>query len=335
MFKRAYIFYVLLYILSAVTSGRAESFYKEAIVIGGYDDNQQWIGGGSTGIKNSVGIEYFNKFSNEYGDYLTADLQLRSGYDFFEDGKDAFGVEFHNAYLEYKLGLGESVRLGHFDPALGLEPVLDTHGTLLQTLASKSIGFKKDWGIAYRSFLGNFDYEIAAQLGSGMTIRNHDNNFLLSTRIGNPETEEFRYGFSFLYGQTLMSEQSWTIPAPDLVAEATIRKTRFALDVRFPLGSCDFLGEIEAGDNEGTTVGGALAELIYPAAQWENLVLKLQGKYWSNDWDNDDYRDLTIAPVIEYKLDSTKTLRLGYFHDLYSPAQKNWQVLLQFYYYGF
>ena len=127
----------------------ADNFYKEAIIIGGYSVNDQWVDEKNRWPKNSVGFEYYKKFSDEYGDFLTLDLQMRMAYDSSEESPDAFGIEIHNAWLEYKLGLGKSIRFGHFDPAFGLEPVLDTHGTVLQTLAPKNIGFKKDWGVGF------------------------------------------------------------------------------------------------------------------------------------------------------------------------------------------
>jgi len=262
---------------------QADNFYKELSIIGGYSDKNKWVGRKGTSLKNSVGFEYFRKFSNEYGDFLTLDLQMRMAYDSKEDSQDAFGVEVHNAWLEYKLGLGESVVLGHFDPAFGLEPVLDTHGTLLQTLAHKNIGYKKDWGLGYKGLLGNFDYQVAAQLGSGMGIRRKDGSFLLTGRISTPRTKEPQLGISFMYGQTLEAEQSWTIPAPQLVSDKSIRKKRVGIDLQCPLGVLDFKGEIAAGDNDGETVAGGLAEFGYTVPEQQNLRLKMQASYWSND----------------------------------------------------
>jgi len=287
---------------------RAGDFYREAMLTGGYSERDNWVGMKDKGLKNSVGFEYYRKLSNDYGDFLTLDLQVRAGYDSKEDSRDAFGIEIHNAWAEYNLGLGKALRFGHFSPAFGLEPVLDTHGTLLQTLAGRNIGFKKDWGIAYKGMVGEYDYEVAAQIGSGMGIRRKDGSYLLTSRIGTPQTREFRYGLSFLYGRTL---------------------------VQFPVGLFDFKGEVAAGDNDGTTVGGALAELGYTVPELQRLRLKVQGSYWSNDWDKEDARDLTIAPVLEYEVSPSLSARLGYFHDIDSAGGgKDRLVLLQLYYYG-
>ena len=110
--RKCYIL-VLAYITISLSQEivRADNFYKEAIIIGGYSDRDQWVGKKDKGLKNSVGFEYYKKFSDEYGDFLTLDLQMRMAYDSTEDRSDAFGVEIHNAWLEYKLGLGQSLRL--------------------------------------------------------------------------------------------------------------------------------------------------------------------------------------------------------------------------------
>ncbi len=237
----------------------ADNFYKEAVIVGGYSDIDKWIAHKSKGMTNSVGFEYYRKLSDEYGDFLTVDLQMRLAYDSREDSPDEFGCEIHNAWLEYKPGLGKAIRLGHFDPAFGLEPVLDTHGTLLQTLAHKNIGFKKDWGIGYKGLLGDYDFQLAAQLGSGMGVRRKDGSFLLTGRMSTPQSRDTQLGLSFLYGYTLASGQSWTIPAPELISEETVRKRRIGIDFQGPLWLFDFKAEIAAGDNDGTTVAGGMA----------------------------------------------------------------------------
>ena len=332
--QRSILIFSLIFISLPQGIVKANDLYKEAVIIGGHSDRDQWIGKKGKSLKNSIGFEYYRKFSNDYGDFLTLDVQMRMAYDSTEDSQDAFGAEVHNAWAEHKLGLGKSIRFGHFDPAFGLEPVLDTHGTLLQTLASKNIGFKKDWGIAYKGLLGDYDYEIAPQIGSGMGMRRKDGSFLLTSRIGTPQTSEFQYGLSFLYGRTLQSSQSWTIPVSDLVSGKSVRKKRVGIDMQRQLGLFDLKAEVAAGDNDGRTVAGSMVELGYTVPEQQNLKIKMQTLYWSEDWDEKKARDLTLAPVIEYKINPSATMRLGYFHDVYSSSDEDRLILLQLYYFG-
>ena len=62
----------------AVAAGQPTEFlYKELNLIGGYSDNDGLIGKNRYMLKNSAGFEYFRKFSDQYGDHLTLDLQVR------------------------------------------------------------------------------------------------------------------------------------------------------------------------------------------------------------------------------------------------------------------
>ncbi len=326
MFTGALMFY-------AVADNTQESFYKEFMAIGGYSDSENFLGK-SPGLKNSVGFEYFRKFSNEYGDYATMDIQVRFAYDPSGNSNDAWGVEFHNAFFEYKLGLGEALRIGHFDAAFGLEPVLDTHGTLLQTLAFDNLGFKKDWGLAYKSMLGDFDYEVSATLGSGMSIRQKDDNFLLATRISGGEKAGFEYGLSLLYGQTLMTNESWTIPQGKLTSSDSVKRKRIGFDMRFTLGVYSVLSELIVGDHDGATVTGALLQLDYVLPDAQDITLKLQTKYWQNEINDKDTTDITISPVIQWQIGSKTTIRAGYSQDFYSKDDQDRRIIMQLYHYG-
>lgn len=202
-------------------------FYKELNLIGGYSDRREWVGK-SQDLMNSVGFEYYRKFSNEYGDFLTADLQMRLAYDSSEAWEDAWGLEIHNAWLQYKLNPVHKIKFGHFDPAFGLEQVLDTHSTLLQTLAPKSIGFKKDWGVALEGALPDFDYSAALQLGSGMSIYRKDGSFLATSRIGTPAGRNLQGGLSLLYGKVLEIMGMSTFPRGELLSDKAILKKEWA-----------------------------------------------------------------------------------------------------------
>ncbi|MGB8226915.1 MAG: hypothetical protein WCE45_08670 [Sedimentisphaerales bacterium] len=74
------------------------AFYKELNLIGGYSDNKGLVGKDNHMLKNSVGFEYFRKFSNKYGDYLTLDLQMRLDLSFV-DGKCPIVNHSKNKFL--------------------------------------------------------------------------------------------------------------------------------------------------------------------------------------------------------------------------------------------
>lgn len=325
------------FLLASVTVAAeqpTEFLYKELNLIGGYSHNDGFVGKSRGMLKNSVGFEYFRKFSDQYGDHLTLDLQVRYSYDSMENSKEAHAVEIHNAWLEYKLGLGKSLIIGHFDPAFGLEPVVDTHSSLLQTLAMHSLGYTKDWGIGYKTLLGDFDFQIAAQLGSGMPLYYYDHSYMLTTRIATPMRDGKQLGLSFAYGQTLSFEQERTIPAPDLMNKYSEQKKLIGLDYQTPLGPFGFKGEIAVGDKEGDSVGGALAEVSYTLPDNQNLTFKFQTSYWTDNFANSGMADGTIAPVMEYKINNEWSFRTGYFHDFKAMEKKDRIILLQLYYYG-
>lgn len=335
MVEKRYISAFLFILMGVFQAAVRADLYKEAVGVVGYSDKDQWVGERGMARKNALGFEYFQTFSNEYGDFLKANLQARVSYDTGENSEDAWAVEIHNAWLEHPLSLGKAIRVGHFDPAFGLEPVLDTHGTLLQTLAPQNIGFKKDWGVGYRGLLGDFDIETAAQIGSGMGLRRRDRSFLLSSRISTPQGVDTQYGVSFLYGRTLASRQFRTIPVPDLVTGETVSKRRIGFDVQRPVGPFGFKGEVAVGDDDGKTVAGSLVEFDYTVPDLQSLKVKLQGAYWSNDWDERQDCDVTVAPVLEYEVSSSLTARLGYFHDFEaSNGNEDRVIIFQLYYFG-
>ena len=326
--------------LIAATAGesqaKTEIFSKEVNLIGGYSDRDKAVGKKGKLLKNSVGFEYYRKFADDYGDYLTMDIQARLSYDSLEDSQDAWALEIHNAWLDYQLGLGKYLRLGHFDPAFGLEPLLDTHGTLMQTLAIKNIGYKKDWGLGYRGLLGNYDFQAAAQLGSGMGIRHKDNNFLLTTRIGSSQRKDFQYGVSALYGQVLESLDTRTFPVADLKSDNAVVKKRIGFDAQMTHGAHQWNNELVYGQDNDSELVGYWSEWDYTLPRNQNLSVQLQGEVWVNDVAVSNSEDITISTGLSYAVNSNLTVRLGYFHDVEKfNGEEDKLALLQFYWFGF
>ncbi|MCX5669156.1 MAG: hypothetical protein NTX89_03440 [Candidatus Omnitrophica bacterium] len=337
MFKKCNIFLLSLFILAILKApllANESLFYKEINLIGGYSDREHWVGK-SNDLTNGVGFEDYRKFSNAYGDYLTTDLQVRLAYDSMSNAHNAWGIQIHNAWFLYKMNYAAKLRIGHFDPAFGLEPLLDTHSTILQTLAMKDIGFKKDWGVGLEGSLPKFDYKLALQLGSGMGIRRRDGSFLFTSRIGTPTSQNFQYGISFLYGRVLETEDYKTIPQDKLLSDKAILKKRVGLDSQYLFGPYLFKGEVAYGENDSKKVLGYLGEVDYTIPKYQNWEWELQFQSWINKLGESSSADSTLTIGTTYKLNQNITLRAAFAHDLNMMGQKEEnRFLLQFYYFG-
>jgi len=333
--KIIYISIICIAIMAGEEASAGNSFlYKEANLITGYSSEDKWVGKSST-LLNSVGFEHYAKFSNEYGDYLTTDLQARFAYDSLEDSSDAWALEVHNAWLEYKLAAGTNLKFGHFDPAFGLEPIVDTHGTILQTLAMKDIGFKKDWGVALKGALSKFDYKAALQLGSGMSIRRRDGSFLATLRAGSPAGDDFQYGISGLYGEVLKTSGMETIPRNDLLSDNAVRKKRIGLDGQYNYNAFLFKGEAAYGADGSEDVLGYLAEVNYTFPGNQNWQAKCQFQSWINDLDDGDSDDSTASLALSYKVNHKITVRAAFLHDFNLVNNpEDTRFMIQLYYYG-
>jgi hypothetical protein len=322
---------VLLAAAPSVPASAGSLFSAELSALGGYSDDDGWTLDGAAGQTNSVGFEYLLRLSGDRGDYLTADLQTRLSYDPTRPEDEPWALEIHNAWAEHRLGLGRNVRLGHFEPAYGLERALDTHGTLLQTLAEDDVGFKHDWGVGYRGIAGPLDLEVAAQLGSGMGIERRDGSFLVTSRLSNPPGGPVSYGVSGLHGRTLESMGMRTVPAP-LFAPEAVEKTRAGVDARWEVGAVALDGEVTAGTDDGEGVLGALLQAAWRVPALDALTLEAQGRYWSRAAGGDES---ALAVCGSLRVTQGWTLRAAAFRGLSgAAAEEPARVVFQAYYYG-
>ncbi|MGD0336465.1 MAG: hypothetical protein ABSB18_05130 [Candidatus Omnitrophota bacterium] len=309
-------------------------FYKEINLIGGYSSRDRWID--KNGMMNSsVGFEFYRKYSGDYGDFLTADLQVRAAYDSTKNSRQAWGAEIHNAWLEYKFSQYAKIRGGHFAPSFGLEPVLDTHSTLLQTLAEQDIGFNKDWGIEMRGSFPKFDYEAGLQIGSGMSIRRQDDSYLATLRIGTPQGRNLQGGFSLLSGRTLESEGMRTFPKNKLLFRDAVNKKRVGLDGQYLYGSFLFKGEFAYGQDNKNDVLGYLTEIDYTLPSHQNIEFELQYKSWINDIHTNSSDEPTLTLGATYKLNQSTALRAAFLHDFgMMDIRPEDRFVVQFYFLG-
>ena len=309
-------------------------FYKELNLIGGYSKKDGWVGK-TQELSNSVGFEHYGKFSSDYGDFLTTDLQVRGAYDASRPFSDAVSCEIHNAWAEYRANNAVKIKAGHFEPAFGLEQVVDAHSTILQTLAMEDIGFTKDWGAELRGSLQAFDYWVACQLGSGMSIRRIDSSYLVTARVGIPAGRDFQYGVSALCGNVLDTEGMSTFPKNHLLSSNAIQKERIGFDCLYNWNSFLLKAETAYGVNDNNNVIGYLVEADYTPPRSQAWEFETQFQSFVNDLGRSRTDDSTFSVGLTYKLSQTVTLRAVFQQDLNIYHQeRDTRGLVQFYYYG-
>jgi len=336
---------------------RQSFFYKELVFSPEYLFDEDSLRFRDIDSATSVGFEYFRIFSGKYGDWVTTDLQIRFpmghrkrifrnaganfnlNYDFDQDKMDnvltnewRLMYEIHNAYANFKFNAGRSnMKIGHFDVPFGLEPLIDTHPTLLQTQASKNIGFKRDWGMSVNGSLPSFDYEVAATLGCGGVekIWREDGSHLLSGRIGTPSSENFQYGFSLLYGRVLPAVYN------DYPFERALLRKRLGLDSQYFYRSYVFKGEIAYGKDEDRHVLSSLFEVDYTLPKYQKWQLEAQIKSFVNDLEKGGSDDTIMTLGASFKVTNEITLRANFIHDFNLRLGGEEDILgLQLYYYG-
>jgi hypothetical protein len=260
---------------------------------------------------------------------------MRVAYDSRKNSRQAWGLEIHNAWLDYKFSPYLKIRGGHFDPSFGLEPVVDTHSTLLQTLAEENIGFNKDWGVQIRGAFPKFDYETSLQTGSGMSIRRRDDSYLATLRIGTPQKGNLQGGLSLMSGQALEAEGMRTFPKNKLLSTYTVNKKRAGLDGQYLYGPFLFKEEFAYGQNDDKDVIGYLTEIDYTVPSRQSLEFQLQYKCWINNihMSSNDNGWLTLGAA--YKLNQSATLRAAFEHDFGMMDKKTEdRFVVQFYFLG-
>ena len=197
---------------NAVTNPKSYIFYKEIYLSSRYSFELEQNEG-----RNSLGFILFGTFSGPSGQIGDMNVQFRTAYynDQFAYGKkmpreytdrsDDFKVELHNAYLRLRaLPPMLNVRIGHFYVPYGIQPWIDTHGTLLQSPAMEFSGLDRDWGVAIEGQNDKLEYQVGLTRGSGMEYFERDNNFALAGKLSTPRIGQHLndwLGISFLVGR--------------------------------------------------------------------------------------------------------------------------------------
>ncbi|MEK6545936.1 MAG: hypothetical protein AABZ28_05350 [Nitrospinota bacterium] len=338
---------ILFHSLSMADTGENSLFYYEMNMFQGFSEREGFFGRGNDSSK-SIGIENFRKFSGDYGDWLTTDIQLRLAYNsdnpLSEDRigtgdpeRDALDIEIHNAYGRFKLLYGKAdIWVGHYEAAFGQEPQLDTYPTILQTINMKNIGFKKDWGAGIRGVFTGWDYHLTATLGSGMGMH-FKGNYLLSGRIGFGETAltDYNFGLSILYGDVVNTTGGRKLSSDNLIV-----KKRIGIDATYFYRSFDIKGEIDYGtDNDKSAlqahdVFGTWLQVSYVLPEYQKLHIEVQQENWFYEFSQRERYDSAITAGFSYKLNGAIYLRFYGVRDLHLiSGNLDNRIMVQYYYY--
>lgn len=322
---------VLVLLCTTLLNGKSITFNRELIVPGEihFDTkNESRI----YGIKPAVGFEIVTRRSDDYGDFLLENYQVRFSYDITADSpKESWALELHNFWWEFKLNLGKRIRVGHLQPHFGLESSMDTHGKFFQTLAMKSMGMKHDWGLSHSRYFGILDFATSLTLGNGMSLHSYDNTFLATARLSSPDREIFRGGISILYGKTVKAMGMKTFPQPPKMG--TLQRALFGLDGRYRGIRNTLLFETYLGAIEEKIATGLMVRSEIPLKEKALVLLQGAGTYegykLSGRSEIQGYGGLNLSIMKNLALEMQAGVRYNYSNDELHPALK-----MQLYYFG-
>lgn len=350
-------------------------FYKELVISGFYSVD------GKTGLPpddpdedhwefsprppgSYIGFEYIRTFTPfspinkglpQWLQLTAIDLHPRFVFDrmTMEDGVDAVDFAPQDFWVRFKVNNNDrlSLRIGQFVLPYGVNPPLAPRQKFILPVEAIDLGLKWDWGIALKGPLGEFDWEIAATIGSGEGLHSthlfrssRRTAYLLTGRIGTPTYWDFQYGLSFLVGDLP------TIRAANVMNENAISRWRVGLDLFYKYGTYLMMGgqvtygqDGYAGDEEYVMLtGGETADVLaYRVwADWvvpsnNNLRLGAQYESVTRDLSTPDSEDRAVILEASYSLSNEVTLRMDYRLELdNSMGEENDAVYFTFIYYG-
>lgn len=257
----------------------------------------------------------------------------------------------------WKLQLGGndrlSLRLGQFVLPYGVHPILSPRQMFLLSVEATDLGLKWDWGLALKGPAGAWDWEVAATLGTGESLRSPHlfqgddrESYLVTGRIGTPTYWELQYGFSFLYGRLPV------LAGPKQVREEALSRWRVAFDVFYKRGNYLMLGAqatygqdgFEGDEDLVEVTGGEAAADVLGSRVWVDWVLPANNDFRVRGQIESVVRDLggagtddsALVLELSYSLVTSITLMADYRVELNRlVGDENDTLFFGFVYYGF
>ena len=313
---------LLLLALPCLLSAEGSLLFLEAQGVAGYSSAQDKFVPYSAGKhdamqKNSIGLDYIQKFSTQSADIGAAFLQMRVAYN---DDKHQAQLQIYNAYANVKTDLGY-FWAGHNRMAFGLASYWDTHGELLQPLPMYGFGFDRDWGAGFTKDTQDGDIKIALTSGTGMPLYTYG-NWLATSRVsfGVLSADNYSAGLSVMGGKildTMGYEVEDRDPKDIFLAGA---------DFAFNQTYLEHKAEINIGEKDNKKAFAAFYRLALNLMEENKLKIEFQPTYTQKQA-QDDY---SIACGTSYRVNSYLTLRFMYE---YTHKADDNRFISQVYYY--
>jgi len=288
-------------LVNALADAKNYILYKEAYLSSRYSFELEKAEG-----RNSAGFILFGTFSGPDGQIGDMNMQFRTTYynDQFAYGKkmnreytdksDDFEVELHNAYLRLRaLPPMLNVRIGHFYVPYGIQPWIDTHGTLLQSPAMEFSGLDRDWGVAIEGQNDKLEYQLGLTRGSGMEYFERDNNFALAGKLSTPRIGQHLddwLGISFLVGRIFDPMAVERLRGWDMDEKADkfngdiVKRWRTGIDGQKIVGPTRLRFEISTGKDAGKeNVLGEFFEVKYALGKSNRWSTYFQAENFTQD----------------------------------------------------
>jgi len=268
---------------------------------------------------------------------LTAmDLHPRLVYDALEPEEDISRIKFAPQDFWFRFNPGGvdrlSLRIGQFVLPYGVNPILAPRQRFILPIEATDLGLKWDWGIALKGPLKDYDWEVAATIGSGEGLYaphlfddDPRTSYLFTGRIGTPTYVDFQYGLSFLYGDLPV------IRGPRILSNFSISRWRVGADAFYRAGTYLMAGaqltygqDGHGDDAKYVMISGGKTSDVLGARLWCDYVLpscqdlRLSAQFESvvRDLNTAGSDDTAVVLEAKYSLSDAVSLMLDYRGDI-------------------
>ncbi|OFV87518.1 MAG: hypothetical protein A3J75_00850 [Acidobacteria bacterium RBG_16_68_9] len=350
-------------------------FYKELVLSGFYsahgvvgippgnNDRHHWdLSYRPPG--NYAGVDYVQTFTRrfflnrrllpEWLPLTAVDLHPRAVFERMESRGGIHRVRFapQDFWLRFNPGRRDrlTLRVGQFVIPYGVNPIMAPRQRFLLPLEATDLGLKWDWGLNLKGPLGEYDWEIAATIGSGEGLHSPSltsdskRSYLLTGRLGTPTYWDLQYGLSFLLGDLPM------VRAAKVFDPHSISRWRTGLDAIYKYGTYLMIGaqaaygqDGYAGDERFVMISGGETADVFGGIAWadwvvprvQDLRLALQFESVIRDLSTSDSDDTAAVVEIGYSILTSVTLMLDYRADVNrTMGEADHAIFLTFIYYG-